>query len=167
MKKIASILILVFAFTLTMQAQKKGGDRENRENRGLKLTVEQQTTLAVKKMTLVLDLSDKQQDQIKPLISAQVAAKKAAMQSRKENKEAKKELTSDEIYAMEIKKLDNQIAFKNKMKNILSKEQFEKFEKMKKGRKGKKGDGEKGKGKKMMKNKDDKRGKREIKEDNN
>jgi protein CpxP len=158
MKKIASILILVFAFTVTTQAQKKRGDRENRGDKNPKLTVEQFSNLAVKKMTLALDLTDKQQGQIKPLISAQVAAKKAAMQSRKESKDANKKPSADEIYAMKSKQLDNQIAFKNKMKEILNKDQFEKFEKMKKGRKGKKG-----KGKKMMKNKDDKRGKRDNK----
>ncbi|SDR67823.1 hypothetical protein SAMN05216503_0330 [Polaribacter sp. KT25b] len=147
MKKIASILILVFAFTVSTQAQKK----EKRNERGPKLTVEQYTDLAVKKMTLALDLTDKQQGQIKPIISAQAAAKKAEMQSRKENRDANKKPSADEIYEMKSKQLDNQIAFKNKMKDILNKEQFEKFEKMAKKRKGK--------GKKMMKNKDAKRGK--------
>jgi hypothetical protein len=157
MKKIASILILVFAFTLTTQAQKKG---KRNNDKGPKLTVEQFSDLAVKKMTLALDLSDKQQGQIKPLISAQVAAKKAAMESRKENRDANKKPSADEIYAMKSKQLDNQIAFKNKMKDILNKDQFEKFEKMRKGRKGKKGD----KGKKMMKGeKGDKRGKKDNK----
>jgi acyl-CoA reductase-like NAD-dependent aldehyde dehydrogenase len=138
MKKLASILILVFAFTLTAQGQKKGMEREN----GPKLTVEQQTDLAIKKMTLGLDLTEKQQSQIKPLISTQAAARIKAMQTRKEHKEANKKPSSDEIYAMKSNQLDNQIAFKSKMKEILNKEQFEKFEKMKNGRKEK--------GKKMM-----------------
>ena len=128
MKKIASILILVFAFTLTAEAQKRRKDQKP------KLTVEQHTDLAVKKMTLSLDLSEKQQNQIKPLISAQIASKKAEMQKRKENRVAKTRPSSDEIYAMKSKHLDKKIAFKNKMKNILNKEQFEKFEKMKKGK---------------------------------
>ncbi|MGY8911011.1 MAG: hypothetical protein ACKVIG_14300 [Flavobacteriales bacterium] len=147
MKKIASILILVFAFTVTAQAQKK----DKRDHKTPKFTVEQYADLAVKKMTLALDLSDKQQNQIKPLISAQAAARKAAMESRKENREANKKPSADEIYAMKSKQLDNQIAFKSEMKNILNKEQFEKFEKIAKMRKGK--------GKKMMKHKDSKRGK--------
>jgi len=71
MKKIASILILVFAFTLTTQAQRTG-ERQ-------KFTAEQHAALAVKKMTLILDLSEKQQNQIRPLIGAQAANKKAAM----------------------------------------------------------------------------------------
>lgn len=142
MKKVASILILVVAFAFNAQAQKKGNKKEHDGERGPKLTVEQHTDLAVKKMTLVLDLTDKQQEQIKPLINAQAASKKAEMLKRKENRDAKKKPTSDEIYAMKSAHLDHQIAFKAKMKEILNKEQFEKFEKMKKNRKGK--------GKKMM-----------------
>ena len=53
MKKIASILVLVFAFTLTTQGQKKRKDK--RPN----FSVEQRTELAVKKMTLDLDLYSK------------------------------------------------------------------------------------------------------------
>ena len=70
MKKIISILVLVFAVTFTTQAQKKRGERGQKES---KLTIEQHTTLAVKKMTLALDLSDKQQKQIKPLLMAKMA----------------------------------------------------------------------------------------------
>lgn len=159
MKKIVSILVLVFAVTFTTQAQKKRGDKGNR---GPKLTIEQHTTLAVKKMTLALDLSDKQQKQIKPILMAKMADRKAAMEKRKEareNKEKREKPTADEMFAMKNKQLDHQIAMKNSMKNILNKEQFEKFEKMHKSRmkmaknkmKGKKG---------SKKNKGDKRGER-------
>ncbi|WP_397445619.1 hypothetical protein [Polaribacter sp. R77954] len=134
MKNIASILVLVFAFTLTTQAQKK------RQNKGPKLSVEQKTDLAVKKMTLALDLSKKQQNEITPLLKAQASERKAAMEKRKEMKKNETKPTADEMYAMQSKRLDNQIAFKNSMKNILDKDQFEKFEKMSKRRmqKGKK-----------------------------
>ena len=129
MKNLVSILVLVFAFTFTTQAQKKRGDRQSN------LTPEQHTELAVKKMTLALDLSDKQQKQIKPLLMANMADKKAAMEKRKEARKEKKRPTADEMYAMQTKRLDKQIAMKRSMKNILNKEQFEKFEKMQKGRK--------------------------------
>tara|TARA_R110002072_G_C7876146_1_gene527623 strand:- start:10 stop:456 length:447 start_codon:yes stop_codon:yes gene_type:complete len=145
MKKLASILVLVFAFTITTQAQKKG--KKDRNNP--KFTIEQRTELAVKKMTLALDLTEKQQSQITPFIKAQATARKAAMESMKKNKEADKKPSADEIYAMKSKQLDNQIAFKSEMKNILTKEQFEKFEKIAKMRKAK--------GKKMMKNKGSRR----------
>jgi hypothetical protein len=156
MKKIVSILVLVFAVTFTTQAQKKRGERG--EN-GSKLTIEQHTTLAVKKMTLALDLSDKQQKQIKPLLMAKMAERKASMEKRKEARENKERPTADEMYAMQVKRLDHQIIMKNSMKNILNKDQFEKFEKMQKSKmrmaknkmKGKKG---------SKNNKGDKRGER-------
>ena len=158
MKKLVSILTLVFAFTLTTQAQKKRGDKQS------KLTAEQHATLAVKKMTLALDLTEKQQKQIKPIIMAKMADRKAAMEKRKAARKNKKKPTADEMFAMKNKQLDNEILMKSKMKNILNKEQFEKFEKMQKGKKmkamkkmkRKKGDKKKKMMKKRKKSKDNK-----------
>jgi hypothetical protein len=113
MKKLASILVFVFVFTLTTQAQKKRKDQRPQ------LSIEQQTTLAVKKMTLALDLSEKQQDQIMPLIKAQAIARKEAMGKRKAMKESNSKPSSDEIFAMKNNMLDNKIAMKTKMKEIL------------------------------------------------
>lgn len=132
MKQFASILVLVFAFTLSAQAQKKRNEKRP------ELTIEQQTNLAIKQMTLTLDLSEKQQNQITPIMTAQAASKKTAMEKRREMRKNKTKPTADEIYEMKSKFLDNQIAFKNSMKEILNEEQFEKFQKMAK-RKMKKG----------------------------
>ena len=128
MKNLVKIIVLVFAFTFTAQAQKK------RENRASKLTIEQQTTLAVKKMTLALDLSDKQQQQIKPIVMAKMTDRQAFIENRKVAKENNEKPTSDQIFAIKNKQLDNQIIIKNSIKNILNKEQFERFEKMQKNR---------------------------------
>lgn len=121
MKKLATILVFVFSFTLSTQAQKE------RDHKRPKLTTAQQTDLAVKKMTLALDLSEKQQNEIRPLIATKTAERKAFMEKRKEAKKNKKRPTADEIYAMQSKRLDNQIAMNNKMKTILTEKQFEKF----------------------------------------
>ena len=48
MKNIASILVFIFVFTFTIQAQKKKGYKQQ-------LTINQQTSLKVKQMTLVDD----------------------------------------------------------------------------------------------------------------
>ena len=120
MKKVTSILILVFAVSFTMQAQKK------REKKGPKMSTEQQAVLKVKKMTLALDLNTQQQREITPLISQQIEAKKNTFKVR----ESQKRPTKDEVFAMQNKRLDAQIMMKKKMKKILNKEQFEKFEKM-------------------------------------
>jgi protein CpxP len=123
MKNIASILVLIFVFTFTVQAQKKRGYKQQ-------LTINQQTSLKVKQMTLVLDLSDKQQQQVTPLLRAAIAFRQAAMKKRKEARKQKKRPSSDEIYAIKSQVLDNKISMKRNMKNILNATQFETFKKM-------------------------------------
>ena len=128
MKNIASILVLIFVFTFAIQAQKKKGNKQQ-------LTINQQTSLKVKQMTLVLDLSDKQQQQVNPLLRAEIAFRQAAMEKRKEARVEKRRPTSDEIYLIKSQLLDNKITMKRSMKNILNKTQFETFKKMYKQRK--------------------------------
>ena len=131
MKKIISILVLVFAFTFTTQAQKI-----HKKKKGAELSVEQQTTLAVKKLTLALDLTEAQQGQIKPLVAAKIADRKAHFEKRRAAKKESKKLSADERYAKANERLDKGIAMQNDMKRILNDEQYAKFKKMKKGRKG-------------------------------
>lgn len=133
MKKVVSVLVLVLAFTINAQAQKKRHKKGDFE----KLTSEQKATLSVKKMALALDLSDSQQRQIKPLIKQQIEEKKAAYARIKAAKEAGKKPTADERFKMQNARLDKQLAFQNSMKRILNDEQFEKFKKMKRHMKGK------------------------------
>lgn len=126
MKNLSSILLLVFTVTFTTQAQRKKGDRNS------KLTIEQQTSLTVKRMTLALDLSEGQQNEIKPLLMAEMAGRNTAIKERRAAKKNKEQPTADEIYAIQSKLLDHKIFMRDKMKNILNKEQFEKFDKMQK-----------------------------------
>lgn len=128
MKKLATIIVLAIAVTFTANAQEKTVQK-NKQN-GPQFTVEQHTELSVKRMTLALDLNEKQQNQIKPLLMAQATQRKTAMEKMKKARENKQRPTDEEIFAMKNQQLDNQIAMKNKMKEILTKEQFEKFEKM-------------------------------------
>ena len=123
MKNIASILVLIFVFTFTIQAQKKRGYKQQP-------TINQQTSLKVKQMTLVLDLSDKQQQQVTPLLRAAIAFRQAAMEKRKEARKQKKRPTSDEVYAIKSQLLDNKISMKRSMQEILNTTQFETFKKM-------------------------------------
>lgn len=124
MKKLLTILILAVGFTVTTQAQKK--DKSKHEE----LSTEQKTELAVKKMTLQLDLTEAQQRQIKPLIAKQVAEKQKMWAKRKTMKQSGKKATADERYAMKSKMLDKQIAHKAEMKRILNEQQYERYEKM-------------------------------------
>ena len=133
MKKTVSILAILFVFMMTAQAQKKEKKQEKE-----KLSIAQQTTLSVKKMTLKLDLTAAQQRKITPLITAQLTDKNNMREKRRTAKKNKKRPTADERYKMANARLDKEIAFKKSMKEILNEVQFAKFEKMKQYRKGNK-----------------------------
>ena len=127
MKKLVTVLVLVIGFTLTTQAQK--GKRNNLAQ----LTAQQQTELAVKKMTLKLDLTTSQQRDIAPLLTEKIAKRKEMHQKRKAMKESGKKrakLSANERFEKQNKMLDSKIAFKAEMKRILNKQQYERFEKM-------------------------------------
>jgi uncharacterized coiled-coil protein SlyX len=160
MKKLASLLVLVFAFTITTQAQKKRMKKHKE-----KLTSEQQATLAVKKMAISLELTAAQQRQVKPLVLAQINERRTAYEKMKKHKESKKELSADERYKMANAKLDSRLAFQRKMKSILNDAQFEKFKKLEKGRK--RMMGKKMKRKKMMKKHKKHKERKEHKEEKN
>ncbi len=117
MKKIFSI-VLALGLILTATAQKR---KQNKE-----VTIAQRTELSLKKMTLRLDLTERQQNKIRPLLMEKHSK---FNNSHKKRKADRKKLSSEERYAKKIQHLDYKIAFKNKMKDILDDKQYEKFEK--------------------------------------
>ena len=119
MKKMILAIALV-ATTLTFAQDRKQG-RE-------KLTPEQQTELQVKKMTLDLDLDEKQQKEIKTILVEQSKKRETKLAEMKAKKEKGEKPTADERFAMKNEMLDNQIAMKARMKKILKPEQFTKWE---------------------------------------
>jgi periplasmic protein CpxP/Spy len=128
MKKVFLILTLVLSL-LTFAQEKKGAVE--------KMSPEQQSILLVKKLTLSLDLNQKQQEEIKALL-LEMAQKKAAHQLEKKTKKEKGEKpTATEKFEKQSQLLDDQITFKAKMKKILNEEQFKKWETNQNNRKGK------------------------------
>ncbi|MGB0777176.1 MAG: hypothetical protein ACPGR7_04040 [Flavobacteriaceae bacterium] len=105
MKKLL-LLFFVFASFISTQAQ---------ENKHIS-----NAEMAVKKMTLRLDLSEKQADQITPLIENQIEF----MQALKTT-----EMQRDE---KQLKVLDQKIAFQRSMKRILDENQYEEFRNLEK-----------------------------------
>jgi hypothetical protein len=101
---------------------------QNRKQLGNKLksfSAEQIATLQTKKMTLSLDLNLKQQNEIFNVFLEEVKFKKTKRGEINERKNNSKEgLSSEEIFDMMNEKLDHQIAFNNKVKTILNKDQF-------------------------------------------
>ncbi len=120
MKNVIGLWIVAVSLTTSIAAQDYSKN---------KMTLTQQTELAVKKMTLNLDLSDAQQKKIKPLLSERMATRNKMIARRKALKANKKKLSSEERYVAMNAKLDQQIAFKREMKRLLKDEQYAKFEK--------------------------------------
>lgn len=102
----------------------------NKKHQRPEFTSEQETTLAVKKLTLSLDLSILQQEKMHPLLLEAISKKKEMMAAHKENRGKGSSLSSDETYAKMIEKLDYQIAFQGKVKKVLKSDQYEKWHNM-------------------------------------
>ncbi|SDR65832.1 hypothetical protein SAMN04515667_0058 [Formosa sp. Hel1_31_208] len=126
MKKL--ILVAMAFITLQAVAQDKPQEMQRaskKEGRQMMkdMSPEELATISTKKMTLALDLNDKQQAQVKTLFLEQAT-------NRPKKRGAKKELTKEERVKMMNDRLDEQIAMKQKMKSILTNEQYVKYEKM-------------------------------------
>lgn len=132
MKKLSLLVILLSV--LTLSAQKKHPLKN--------LTNEQKTALYLKKMTLDLDLTNRQIDKIKPLIAKNID---------QHQKHKTKKTTN---FTQMMQKLDTQIAFHRKMKSILNKTQYLQFKELEKQHQKNK----------MRKKRKHKRGKKEFRE---
>ncbi|WP_288954593.1 Spy/CpxP family protein refolding chaperone [uncultured Polaribacter sp.] len=130
MKKLIPILLLVFAFAFNIQAQRK--ER--------KVSVEQ----VLKKMTKELNLTKAQQSEIKPLLVAQIADRKAMNKKRIAMREAGERPTKEMRIQFQKDRIKKETAMHKKMAAILNKEQFKKFKTIAKAKK------EKGKKRKLQ-----------------
>ena len=121
MKYIVTTMLL--CLTITVAAQTGNGHQ-----RRAQLSPEQQATLTTKKMTLALDLNTKQENEVYKVQLEQAQKRKSFMDERK--KEDRPELTKEQRFELEIKKLDHKIAVQREMKSILTADQFELWRKM-------------------------------------
>jgi Spy/CpxP family protein refolding chaperone len=120
MKKVFIVAVLALGLNSFAQDLKERPSREKM----VQMTPEQRNQLLVKKMTLDLDLNAKQQEQVGKIIAEQSAKREAMKTERKAKMEEAKAIS----FEMKKKILDEQIEIKNKMKSILSPEQFAKWE---------------------------------------
>ena len=117
MKKIWILLLL----PLTVLAQHRMHHQEN------KMTAEQQATLRTKAMKVRMDLTDKQEKEVK-------AAFLTHLESLPEKPENAKDLSSDERYEMKLKRLEHMESLQENLKDILTEEQYAQFKKYSKER---------------------------------
>ena len=99
------------------------------------LSPQQRAELRTKQMTLDLDLTKAQQEKILQW-NLENENKRETM---KQEREAAKELTKDQLFELKKAHLDYEIAMKQKLKSILTEEQMAKFEKKREHHPGKKG----------------------------
>ena len=129
MTRIVCLLALFICFSLTINAQKKQFLKNKKS-----LTTEQLTTLKVKKMTLVLELSEIQQNKLTPVIKELISERSAQLDKKRELKNDVKKINPNERYQMANKILDRKIMFQKEMRTILNEEQFKKFKTLEKKR---------------------------------
>jgi len=132
MKRVKMLLALMLMTTAIVGAQEKHRRHAPRGAFHKDLSVEQLATLKTKKMTLALDLSEKQQREILEFNKANAEFRKKKIVERKAKKETGERTrpTTDEQYAMENAKLDHMIAQQQELKKILTDEQFDQWKKI-------------------------------------
>lgn len=120
MKKVCIVALLAIGLSSFAQERKERHPKGEMEQ----MTPEQRNQLHLKKMTLDLDLNAKQQEQLTKILADQSAKREAIKAEHKAKMEEAKAIR----FEMKKKILDEQIEMKNKMKSILSAEQFSKWE---------------------------------------
>ena len=131
MKKLCIIAIAFITLQATAQDQKPALTKSKVERVKSDMTPEEIAQIQTKKMTLELDLNESRQKQVNALLLEEArnrAEKKEAYNKIKDNAEAKAALTKEDRVKMMNERLDNQIAMKAKMKNILNADQYAKWE---------------------------------------
>lgn len=131
MKKLILVAaILVSTLSFAQQGQQRGNRGPRPEKMMADFTPEQMADLQTKRMTLALDLTEKQQKEVLKINTDRATKMKAKfeeMKAKKASGEGRPQLTADEKYAMESARLDEQIALQNKMKSILTEDQYKKW----------------------------------------
>lgn len=111
-----------------------GANAQDKKDHHEPLKPEQRAELQAKKMTLALDLNEKQQKDVQQLLIEKGKQRAEFRRQHMADRQAGKKLTADERFAMKSKMLDDRIAMNREMKKILTQDQFAKMERMKKER---------------------------------
>lgn len=136
MKKLVFIALAFITLQATAQEHRRGhrdGQRKGeRKTHALRqLSPEQLAEVQTKRMTLRLDLSENQQKEVQKLVLQQAKERKEKIEAFKKSRtdENAKRPTKEKRLELLNERLDNQIAMKRKMKNILNEEQYQKWQK--------------------------------------
>ena len=90
------------------------------------MSSEETATLQTKKLTLLLDLDQAQQLEVKKLYQEKAEERKALMAERKKMRTENAEKLKENRFERRNARLDRELAHQEKMKQILNEEQFKK-----------------------------------------
>ncbi len=132
MKKILIIVLTISSLSLTAQERKrdlKMSERPEKIHDLKDFSAEEIATIKSKKMTLQLDLNTSQQAKIKALLLEQSKHREKRMEQRlKQMENTKNEnISKEERFKMLNNGLDEKLDMRNKIKEILTENQFKKW----------------------------------------
>ena len=130
---------LFLAFAIIVSLVSFGQDRERKG----KFKSEEDLQTRLKEMTSTLNLNEKQQHEVKLLLTEQFEKRKTMREDMKKQKESGVKLSDEKKAEMKKHMIDEQLEMKTKMKKILTAEQMKKLEEIKKQKGGKQHRGEK------------------------
>jgi hypothetical protein len=122
--KRAVTLCLLFV-TLGAFAQHPQHHKRDRQNRDQQLSAEQQAVLQSKKMTLALDLTDRQQSELASLLGRQISQRREMRKTRENQPDSLRTHNPEERFKRMDQHMDRQIAFQRDLREILTDTQFE------------------------------------------
>lgn len=125
------VVVLALLTTLGIAAQRNDGPRMHRGHK-MDMTAEEMATLQTKHMTLALDLTEAQQEKVMQLHLEEAKVRKARWEEMEKLKASGdwKRPTDEERLARQNARLDEQIAFQAKMKEVLNEEQYQTWKDM-------------------------------------
>ena len=128
MKKVFLAALLVVSLTTFAQEERKAGSKRAEME---KMSPEQRGELRLKRVSAILNLTEKQQKEIAPILAEQQQKREQAAASFKATKEKGTKPTAEERAARAKQRDDDQKAMTDKLQKILTPEQMKKWEDMK------------------------------------
>ena len=132
MKNVLFAIACLACLSLTY-AQPRTGEKKMKAQREMmsELEPEERATLKTKKMTLALDLSSRQQKGVQALNEEEELWREQMKQGRRAEKEGSEARPSkEERYVRQNQILDQQIAYQQKLREILDEEQYQQWKKL-------------------------------------
>ncbi|MCJ7756666.1 MAG: hypothetical protein MUP24_00860, partial [Gillisia sp.] len=129
MKKLSLFLIMLISISAFSQ-QKSQHQKADKTD----MSAEETATLQAKKLTLLLDLNQAQQQEIKKLYQEKAEERKALIAERKKMSAEDAEKLKENRFERENARLDRELAHQEKMKQILNEEQYKKWKESRSGK---------------------------------